>query len=123
MTNLTKYKVVENRDAVDDCGISGVPIDFEIKIVNPKANEAPALHVRSGTEVMPVALLLGRNNTWHGGICASRGSDLRLDAICRVNKDGSMTIQIKEPDFRFPAVKIKPTKGVCEVRGLKYPVG
>ena len=117
-----KSVTVAARSQIGIMTAAGIPIDFEIKLVAPPANTAPALRVVAGTEIN-VPLSSTDNKTWNGGISAVAGTVLHIFAASRVNKGGSMTITIKEPGFNYPPIKVEPVKGRCAVGPIKYPVG
>lgn len=123
MANATKQKAFDSRETLDGCSNKGIFVDFQLKIVNPKANQAPALWIVVDKKKTPLPLTLGTENTWYGGICADAGVKLKIYAVCRVNKNGTMTLSVKEPGYSFPSVKTKAVDGQCEIRSLPYRVG
>lgn len=100
-----------------------VPIDFQLKLVEPSAHPAPSLRVEAADGRVDVTLGSSDGKLWTGGISAATGAAFNIFASSRVNKGGSMTLEIKEPGFSFPAVKVEPVKGVCTLGPLPYQVG
>lgn len=100
-----------------------VAVDFELKLVNPASNIAPAIRVVAGGVSTDVSLRTADQEKWFGGISAPSGTQLQIFASARVKKDGSMTLSVKEPGFTFPPVKVDPVNGLCGIGPLPYRVG
>lgn len=100
-----------------------VAVDFELKLVNPAPNLAPALRVVAGGVSTSLPLRTSDREKWFGGISAPRNTRLQIFAVARVRKDGSITLSIREPGFSYPSIRVDPVDGLCGIGPLPYKVG